>query len=128
MTHTCKWVWLLSLGGLLHCGPTTQEDSSVMPAVPAADRESWDARFEMSEKGLQVGIQAAYMQDHGNQTYADSGVQVEFFDPGGALYSRLSAVRLTLDRRADQVGIGGEVVIESGDSLQVMADTLVWER
>ena len=111
---------------LLHCSPETRENAAVAPAVPLADRESWEVNFTLREKDLLVGIRAPYMQDQGRFTYADSA-RIEFSAPAGEPYSSLSATRLTLDG-AERIGMGGEVVITAGDSLKVLTDTLVWER
>ncbi len=122
-----RWFLFSTLGWPLHCGPATQDQDSVAPAAPPAERESWAVHFELSEPGLRVGIWAPYVRDQGCFTHADSGVYVEFRAADGVLYSSLNASRLTLEG-SERIGMGGEVVLRSGDSLEVRTDTLIWER
>lgn len=126
MSHTRKWLGLLVPLWLLYCNPETREETTVSPPVALADRESWDVHFILREMDLLVEIQAPYMWDQGHFTYADSA-RIEFRTPAGNLHSSLSATRLTLDG-AERVSMGGKVFITGGESLEVSADTLVWER
>ena len=126
MLHTRKWLGLLAPLWLLCCNPETREETAVPPPVPLADRESWDVHFTLREMDLLVEIQAPYMQDQARFTYADSA-RIEFRTPAGKIHSSLSATRLTLDG-AERVSMGGKVFISAGESLEVLADTLVWER
>jgi len=119
-------LWL-ALVGLIHCGPAAEESSP--PIVPPVDRESWDVELELHQPGLQVSIQAAYVADDLSRhvARADSGVQVNFRSSVDARHTRLEAQRLTLEHQADRISLGGGVELRAGDSLEVRADTLVWE-
>jgi len=125
MAFSFRYLRWVSLVWLLHCGPI--EDEEVAPAAPPVDREGWNVKLELSEPGLRIDIQAAYVRDdlERQMAYADSGVLVSFRDAGGS--TQVQARRLTLDHRADRIGLGGGVVLSAGDSLQVQADTLIWD-
>lgn len=118
---------MLSLAWLLHCGPL--EEDVTIPAVPPVDRESWEAELELRQPGLQITIQAAYVSDDLGRhiARADSGVQVSFRSPEGDLFSRLQARRLVLDHGGDGIRLGGGVLLTAEDSLEVQADSLIWD-
>ena len=122
-----RYLWLLSLAWLLHCGEL--EEDVTPPVVPPVDRESWETELELSQPGLQIAIQAAYVSDDlGRQiAQADSGVQVSFRSPEGDLFSRLQARRLLLDHGGDGIRLGGGVLLTAEDSLEVQADSLIWD-
>jgi lipopolysaccharide export system protein LptA len=124
------WHRILGLSGLLwaaHCGPVEEEGAA--PAAPPFDRESWGVDLELHRPGIRIDVRAAYIRDDLGRrvVQGDSGVQVEFRGAGGELRARMQARRLILEQGTDRLGLAGEVRFESGDSLQVEADTLVWE-
>ncbi len=127
MVQWRRYVLFLSLARLLQCGPVEQGDEVAQPPA-AADRESWEVEMEVNEGDLQVEIRAAYLADYvaTQTTLGDSGVHLEFRDGRGEIYSRLSAERLTLS--GDRASLGGQVILRAGKSVEVKADTLVWER
>ncbi|MDP7640312.1 MAG: hypothetical protein QGG73_11460, partial [Candidatus Hydrogenedentes bacterium] len=98
-----------------------------MPEVPAADAEAWDARIEIGRPGHRIEIRAAYSREYSEaqQVCAEGGVEVVFRND--EVTSTLTAERLVLEHKRDRFGMGGGVVLRAGDSLEVQADTLVWE-
>lgn len=117
----------LALIGLMHCGPAAEENSQ--PIVPPVDRESWEVELELHQPELRVSIQAAYVADDLSRhvARADSGVQVSFRSSVDERHTRLTAQRLTLEHQTDRISLGGDVELRAGDSLEVQADTLIWE-
>ncbi len=107
------------------CG--TAADPEQMPEIPAADAEAWDARIEIGRPGHRIEIRAAYSREYSEaqQVRAEGGVEVVFRED--EVTSTLTAERLVLEHKRDRFGMAGGVVLRAGDSLEVQADTLVWE-
>jgi lipopolysaccharide export system protein LptA len=107
------------------CG--TGAEPQQMPEVPAADGEAWDVRFEIGRPGHRIEIRAAYVREfsQAQQVRAEGGVEVAFLE--GEVVSTLRAERLVLEHKRDRFGLAGGVVLRAGDSLEVQADTLVWD-
>jgi lipopolysaccharide export system protein LptA len=81
----------------------------------------------MGHPGQRIRVHAPSVRDHGQQARADGGVRVEFRTAGEELVSSVQASRLVLAHGADRMELGGQVVLRFGDSLEVLADTLLWE-
>jgi hypothetical protein len=75
-------------------------------------------------------MEAPYLRDDEEQqtSWADSGAQVAFYDSAGQLNSQVSAGMLALDRDAGRWVLGGGVVVAARESLEVRADSLVWDQ
>ena len=116
-------LWACGGGGL---------DQEVPPPAPPpdADRELWGVHLELHESGIEARVEMPYLRDdEARQTsWADSGAQVAFYDMAGHLNSQLSAGLLTLERGPGLVTLGRGVVAMAPESLEVRADTLVWEQ
>ena len=71
---------------------------------------------------------AAYLREFSKseQVVATGGVAVTF--RGDEAVSTLRAERLVLEHKRDRFGLAGGVVLCAGDSLEVQADTLLWEN
>ena len=120
-------VFLLGLWG---CGDRLEREAAP-PAPPAgADRELWGVRLEFHQPGIEARVTAPYLRDDEEQqtSWADSGAQVAFYDSAGQLSSQVSAGLLTLDRSTGQWTLGSGVVASAPESLEVRADTMVWEQ
>lgn len=115
---------------LTACGQAPLDQDAPALPTPVADRELWGVRLELYQPGLRVEVEVPYLRDdeEAQTSWADSGAQVVFFDSAGGLSSRISAGRLSLERGAGRLSLGGEVVVSAPDSLEVRADTLVWDR
>lgn len=101
------------------------------PAPPAeADRELWGVRLEFHQPGMSARVEAPYLRDSEERqtSWADSGAQVAFYDSAGRLSSQVSAGLLALDRATGLWTLGGGVVAAAPESLELRADTLVWEQ
>ena len=95
--------------------------------IPEVDGEAWDAHIEMGRPGHRIEIRAAYLREFSKseQVIATGGVEVAF--RGDEAVSTLRAERLVLEHKRDRFGLAGGVVLRAGDSLEVQADTLLWE-
>ncbi len=95
--------------------------------IPEVDGEAWDAHIEMGRPGHRIHIRAAYLREFSKseQVVATGGVEVSF--RGDEAVSTLRAERLVLEHKRDRFGLAGGVVLRAGDSLEVQADTLLWE-
>lgn len=95
--------------------------------IPEVDGEAWDAHIELGRPGYRIQIRAAYLREFSKseQVVATGGVEVSF--RGDEAVSTLRAERLVLEHKRDRFGVAGGVVLHAGDSLEVQADTLLWE-
>ncbi len=95
--------------------------------IPEVDGEAWDAHIELGRPGYRIQIRAAYLREFSKseQAVATGGVEVAF--RGAEAVSTLRAERLVLEHKRDRFGVAGGVVLQAGDSLEVQADTLLWE-
>ena len=95
--------------------------------IPEVDGEAWDAHIEMGRPGHRIQIRAAYLREFSKseQVIATGGVEVAFRSDKAS--STLRAERLVLEHKRDRFGLAGGVVLQAGDSLEVQADTLLWE-
>ena len=95
--------------------------------IPEVDGEAWDAHIEMGRPGHRIQIRAAYLREFSKseQVIATGGVEVAFH--GGEAATTIQAERLVLEHKRDRFGLAGGVVLRAGDSLEVQADTLLWE-
>ncbi len=95
--------------------------------IPEVDGEAWDAHIEMGRPGHRIQIRAAYLREFSKseQVVATGGVEVAFRSDKAS--STLRAERLVLEHKRDRFGLAGGVVLQAGDSLEVQADTLLWE-
>lgn len=118
---------LLSLAG---CGQAPLDQESQAPAAPPADRELWEVRLEIYQPGMRAQVEAPYLRDdeEAQTSRADSSARVAFYDSTGALCSTISAARLSLERGAGRLGLGGGVMASAPESVAVQADTLVWDQ
>ncbi|MCC7265606.1 MAG: hypothetical protein IT369_24120 [Candidatus Latescibacteria bacterium] len=124
------WGAAVFLLGLWACGGGT-EGEPPPPAPPAGvDRELWGVRLELHQPGTDARVVAPYLRDDEElqTSWADSGAQVAFYDSAGQLSSQVSAGLLALDRGTGQWTLGRGVVATGPESLEVRADTLVWEQ
>ena len=96
--------------------------------IPEVDGEAWDAHIEMGRPGHRIEIRAAYLREFSKseQVVATGGVEVAC--RGNEAVSTLRAERLVLEHKRDRFGLAGGVVLRAGDSLEVQADTLLWEN
>ena len=96
--------------------------------IPEVDGEAWDAHIELGRPGHRIEIRAAYLREFSKseQVVATGGVKVTF--RGNEAVSTLRAERLVLEHKRDRFGLAGGVVLRAGDSLEVQADTLLWEN
>ena len=96
--------------------------------IPEVDGEAWDAHIELGRPGYRIEIRAAYLREFSKseQVVATGGVEVAF--RGNEAVSTLRAERLVLEHKRDRFGVAGGVVLHAGDSLEVQADTLLWEN
>ena len=96
--------------------------------IPEVDGEAWDAHIELGRPGHRIEIRAAYLREFSKseQVVATGGVAVTF--RGDEAVSTLRAERLVLEHKRDRFGLAGGVVLRAGDSLEVQADTLLWEN
>ena len=95
--------------------------------IPEVDGEAWDAHIEMGRPGHRIQIRAAYLREFSKseQVVATGGVEVAFRSDKAT--STLRAERLVIEHKRDRFGLAGGVVLQAGDSLEVQADTLLWE-
>ena len=95
--------------------------------IPEVDGEAWDAHIEMGRPGHRIQIRAAYLREFSKseQVVATGGVEVAFHSDKAS--STLRAERLVIEHKRDRFGLAGGVVLQAGDSLEVQADTLLWE-
>ncbi len=95
--------------------------------IPEVDGEAWDAHIEIGRPGHRIQIRAAYLREFSKseQVVATGGVEVAF--RSDTTVSTLRAERLVLEHKRDRFGLAGGVVLHAGDSLEVQADTLLWE-
>jgi len=96
--------------------------------IPEVDGEAWDAHIELGRPDHRILIRAAYLREFSKseQIVATGGVEVAF--RGDEAVSTLRAERLVLEHKRDRFGLAGGVVLRAGDSLEVQADTLLWEN
>lgn len=96
--------------------------------IPEVDGEAWDAHIEMGRPGHRIQVRAAYLREFSKseQVVATGGVEVAF--RSAEAVSTLRAERLVLEHKRDRFGLAGRVVLRAGDSLEVQADTLLWEN
>ena len=96
--------------------------------IPEVDGEAWDAHIEMGRPGHRILLRAAYLREFSKseQVVATGGVEVAFRSDKAS--STLRAERLVLEHKRDRFGLAGGVVLRAGDSLEVQADTLLWEN
>ncbi|NKB71389.1 MAG: hypothetical protein GKR89_30320 [Candidatus Latescibacteria bacterium] len=123
-TSCCFFLGLV----LLQCNGAVPGDTPEVLTRPAVDRELWAARLQLNEPSLKVDIQARYVREQGRYTHADSGVQVHFASAVGTTYSRLEALRLTLDPQKGHIATAGNIRVTTGEGVQLRADSLLWER
>ena len=95
--------------------------------IPEVDGEAWDAHIEIGRPGHRIEIRADSLREFSKseQIVATGGVEVAF--RGDEAVSTLRAERLVLEHKRDRFGVAGGVVLHAGDSLEVQADTLLWE-
>ena len=107
------------------CG--TGEVPEDLLQIPEVDGEAWDAHIEMGRPGHRIQIRAAYLREFSKseQVVATGGVEVAFHSDKAS--STLRAERLVIEHKRDRFGLAGGVVLQAGDSLEVQADTLLWE-
>ena len=96
--------------------------------IPEVDGEAWDAHIEIGRPGHRIQIRADSLREFSKseQVVATGGVEVAF--RGDEAVSTLRAERLVLEHKRDRFGLAGGVVLRAGDSLEVQADTLLWEN
>lgn len=96
--------------------------------IPEVDGEAWDAHIEIGRPGHRIEIRADSLREFSKseQIVATGGVEVAF--RGDEAVSTLRAERLVLEHKRDRFGLAGGVVLRAGDSLEVQADTLLWEN
>ena len=96
--------------------------------IPGVDGEAWDAHIEIGRPGYRIQIRADSLREFSKseQVVATGGVEVSF--RGNEAVSTLRAERLVLEHKRDRFGLAGGVVLRAGDSLEVQADTLLWEN
>ena len=96
--------------------------------IPEVDGEAWDAHIELGRPGHRIEIRADYLREFSKseQVVATGGVEVAF--RGDEAVSTLRAERLVLEHKRDRFGLAGGVVLRAGDSLEVQADTLLWDN
>ena len=96
--------------------------------IPEVDGEAWDAHIEIGRPGHRIEIRADSLREFSKseQIVATGGVEVAF--RGNEAVSTLRAERLVLEHKRDRFGLAGGVVLRAGDSLEVQADTLLWEN
>lgn len=125
------WGAAVFLLGLWACGGGGLDQETPPPAPPPdADRELWGVRLELHQPGIEARVEAPYLRDDEEEqtSWADSGAQVAFYDSAGHLNSQLSAGLLTIERGPGRCTLGQGVVATAPESLEVRADTLVWEQ
>ena len=95
--------------------------------IPEVDGEVWDAHIEMGRPGHRIQIRAVYLREFSKseQVVATGGVEVAFRSDKAT--STLRAERLVIEHKRDRFSLAGGVVLQAGDSLEVQADTLLWE-
>ena len=95
--------------------------------IPEVDGEAWDAHIEMGRPGHRIQIRAVYLREFSKseQVVATGGVEVAFRSDKAT--STLRAERLVIEHKRDRFSLAGGVVLQAGDSLEVQADTLLWE-
>ena len=95
--------------------------------IPEVDGEAWDVRIELGRPGHRIQIRAAYWREFSKaqQVIATGGVEVAL--RGDEAVSTLRAERMVLEHQRDRFGLAGGVVLRAGDSLEVQADTLLWD-
>ena len=133
-----NWVGVVSAGrafsrrARLFCGVllwacSTGEIPEEPLHIPESDSEAWDAHIELGRPGHRIQIRAAYLREfsQSEQVIATGGVEVAF--RAAEVVSLLRAERMVLEHKRDRFGLAGGVVVRAGDSLEVQADTLLWE-
>ena len=96
--------------------------------IPEVDGEAWDAHIEIGRPGHRIQIRADSLREFSKSEHivATGGVEVAFRSDKAV--STLRAERLVLEHKRDRFGLAGGVVLRAGDSLEVQADTLLWEN
>ena len=96
--------------------------------IPEVDGEAWAAHIEIGRPGYRIQIRADSLREFSKseQVVATGGVEVAF--RADEAVSTLRAERLVLEHKRDRFGLAGGVVLRTGDSLEVQADTLLWEN
>ena len=93
---------------------------------PRADRQAWGLRLNIAELDLRVEISTPFLEVIGRRTVADSGASISFIQSDDVLLSRVRAARMEFD--PSFLSLAGTVELVAGDSLQVRADSLLWDR
>ncbi|MFT5086857.1 MAG: lipopolysaccharide export system protein LptA [Candidatus Latescibacterota bacterium] len=119
--------FVVLLLGLYQCAPIEQDAPRV--EIPSADAEARDVLLQLVRPGTRLQIRAAQVHEYSKEqvAIADGGVEVTFYNAEGQEGVHLRAERLRLDHRSGSMGLAGGVVLRSNDSLEVQADSLLWE-
>ena len=107
------------------CSPSDRERQIAAPAPPRADRQAWGLSLNIAEPDLRVEIGTPFVEVIGRRTVADSGASISFIQ-GDGLISRVRAARMEFD--PSFLSLSGSVDLVAGDSLQIRADSLLWDR
>ena len=108
------------------CSPSEREKQIEAPVPPRADRQAWGLLLNIAEPDLKVEISTPFVEVIGRHTVADSGASISFIRGDDSLLSRVRAARMEFD--PSFLSLSGTVELIAGDSLQIRADSLLWDR
>jgi lipopolysaccharide export system protein LptA len=130
MRHFCFQIALFILveSAWFHsgCSPSYRENQIEAPTPPGADRQAWALLLNITEPDLTVEISTPFIEETGRRTVADSGASISFMQNDDDLLSRIRAARMEFD--ASFLSLSGRVELVAEDSLQISADSLLWDR
>lgn len=119
--------FVVTLLGLYQCAPIEQD---LPPTeIPSADAEASGVLIELMRPGTRLQIRAAQVREFRDRQVAsaEGGVEVVFYNAEGHKGVQLRSERLRLDHKTGNMRLSGTVVLRANDSVEVQADTLLWD-
>lgn len=113
------------------CSETDRDPTMTSEGEKLPDQETWDTSFRVSDRGiLEYVIYAGHVQHFGDKQRIQlgDGIRVEFFDGTEGPTSVLTAQEGVLEQHTKNMEAWGDVVITSGDSLQIEAQRIRWDH
>lgn len=119
--------FVATLLGLYQCAPI--EEDLPPTEIPSADAEASGVLIELMRPGTRLQIRAAQVREFRDRQVAsaEGGVEVVFYNAAGHKGVQLRSERLRLDHKTGSMRLSGAVVLRANDSVEVQADTLLWD-